>query len=110
MEDKNLKAKFYKCEIASLSFVLALLCKLSDEGQFCDLDEGYLSAESCFGEEEAGEVLAFLKETKYLIIDKNIHSYKDSENIKYFLNFLSVKYGLKILDSDEEECDFKRQN
>ncbi|ELO6354830.1 hypothetical protein QVK24_001224, partial [Campylobacter jejuni] len=45
---------------------------------------------------------------KYLIIDKNIHFYKDSENIKYFLNFLSVKYGLKILDSDEEECDFKK--
>ncbi|EDO7754036.1 hypothetical protein ACVZZ8_000869 [Campylobacter coli] len=108
LEDKNLKAKFYKCEIASLSFVLALLCKLSDEGQFCDLDEGYLSAESCFGEEEAGEVLAFLKEVKYLIIDKNIHSYKDSENIKYFLNFLSVKYGLKILDSNEKECDFKK--
>lgn len=108
LEDKNLKVRFYKCEIASLSFVLALLCKLSDERQFYALDEGYLSAESCFGEEEANEVLDFLKEAKYLIIDENIHSYKDSENIKYFLHFLKLKYKLKILDSNETECDFKK--
>lgn len=59
LEDKNLKAKFYKCEIASLSFVLALLCKLSDEGQFCDLDEGYLSAESCLERKKQAKCLLF---------------------------------------------------
>ncbi|TKX30850.1 hypothetical protein [Campylobacter estrildidarum] len=107
LEDKCLKAKFYKCEIASLSFVLALLCKMSDEKIFKDLDEGYLSAESCFGEEEAGDILEFLKKAQYLIIDENISFYKDSENIKYFLNFLSEKFKLKILDSNEQECDFK---
>ncbi|MGH2305742.1 hypothetical protein [Campylobacter taeniopygiae] len=107
LEDKFLKAKFYKCEIASLSFVLALLCKMSDESAFQDLDEGYLSAESCFGEEEASDTLDFLKMAKYLIIDKNIDLYKDSENIKYFLNFLSQKYQLKILDSNEKECYFE---
>lgn len=107
LEDKNLNAKFYKCEIASLSFVLALLCKMIDTKSFRDLDEGYLSAESCFGEEEASEILNFLDNAKYLIIDENIHFYKDSENIKYFLNFLSHKFKLKIIDSKEVECDFK---
>ncbi|EKF1363715.1 hypothetical protein ACRXHO_000136 [Campylobacter coli] len=107
LEDKNLNAKFYKCEIASLSYVLALLCKMSEMDNFQDLDEGYLSAESCLGEEEASEILDFLENAKYLIVDENINSYKDSENIKYFLNFLSQKYKLKILDSNEKECDFK---
>ncbi|MBM0637314.1 hypothetical protein LNU06_04640 [Campylobacter sp. VicNov18] len=107
IEDKTLKARFYKCEIASLSFVLALFCKLSDEKLFCDLDEGYLSAECCLGEEEAYEVLEFLQIAKYLIIDENINFYKDSENIKYFLNFLSLKYQLKILNSNEKECNFQ---
>ncbi|MDX2331448.1 hypothetical protein [Campylobacter hepaticus] len=108
LEDKVLKSRFYKCEIASLSFVLALFCKLSDEKIFKDLDEGYLSAESCFGEEEACEILQFLKTAKYLIIDENIKFYKDNENIKYFLNFLSQKYQVKILDSKEKECDFQK--
>ncbi|MCH3853091.1 hypothetical protein LZC39_13420, partial [Campylobacter jejuni] len=94
-------------EIASLSYVLALLCKMSEMDNFQDLDEGYLSAESCLGEEEASEILDFLENAKYLIVDENINSYKDSENIKYFLNFLSQKYKLKILDSNEKECDFK---
>ncbi len=107
LEDKNLKAKFYKCEIASLSFVLALLCKMSDENSFKDLDEGYLSAESCLSEEEANEILSFLEKAKFLIIDTNVHNYKDSENIKYFLNFLSMRFKLEILDSNEKKCDFK---
>lgn len=104
--DKKLSAKFYKCEIASLSFVLALLCKMSDEDAFGDLDEGYLSAESCFGEDEATEVLNFLQKAQYLIIDENFVFYKDSENIRYFLNFLSQKFQLQLLNSKEEECDF----
>ncbi|EAI7227972.1 hypothetical protein CK594_05450, partial [Campylobacter coli] len=81
--------------------------KMSEMDSFQDLDEGYLSAESCLGEEEASEILDFLENAKYLIIDENINFYKDSENIKYFLNFLSQKYTLKILDSNEKECDFK---
>ena len=73
LEDKNLNAKFYKCEIASLSYVLALLCKMSEMDNFQDLDEGYLSAESCLGEEEASEILDFLENAKYLIVDENIN-------------------------------------
>ncbi|MDO4673567.1 hypothetical protein [Campylobacter sp.] len=107
LEDKNLPAKFYKCEIASLSFVLALLCKMSDADAFGDLDEGYLSAESCLGEEEAAEILSFLQTAKYLVVDENLNATKDGENIKYFLNFLSQKFQLEILNSGGERCDFK---
>lgn len=106
--DKDLKAKFYKCEIASISFVLALLCKLSDENKFKDFDEGYLSAESCLGEEEALEILDFLKGAKTIIYDKNLEFYKDFESVKYFLNFLAQKFKLQILDSDEKEQDFSK--
>lgn len=106
LEDKKLCARFYKCEIASISFVLALLCKLRNNAKFGSLDEGYLSAESCFGEEEALEILDFLEHAKWLIIDANLKFHKDFENIKYFLNFLSKEFNLKIIDSKEEKQDF----
>ncbi|KAA6227274.1 MULTISPECIES: hypothetical protein [unclassified Campylobacter] len=108
LDDKNLKAKFYKCEIASLSFVLALLCKLSDSKHFSDFDEGFLSAESCLGEEEALELLDFLKNAKTIIIDENLKFHKDYESIKYFLNFLANKFNCEILDSNENKQDFSK--
>ncbi|MCX2682665.1 hypothetical protein OQH60_01955 [Campylobacter sp. MIT 21-1685] len=107
LEDRKLKAKHYKCEIASISFVLALLCKMTGESEFKDLDEGYLSAESCFGEEEADEIIDFLYKAEYIIIDENIAFHKDSENIKYCLHFLSEKFALTILNTQELQCDFK---
>lgn len=106
LEDKALKAKLYKCEIASISFVLALLCKMAGGLEFKDLDEGYLSAESCFGEEEAGEILDFLQYAQSIIVDENLAFHKDSENIKYCLHFLSQKFALKIFDSKGMQCDF----
>lgn len=106
LEDKKLCAKFYKCEIASISFVLALLCKLQNDDKFSLLDEGYLSAESCFGEEEALEILTFLKNAKWLIMDANLKFHKDFESIKYFLNFLSQEFKLEIIDSKEEIQNF----
>ncbi|CAM4082361.1 hypothetical protein [Campylobacter armoricus] len=103
IEDKNLNARFYKCEIASISFVLALLCKMSLEDEFGKLDEGYLSAESCFGEEEALEVLEFLQNAKCIIFDENLKQHKDFENIKYFLTKLCEKFNLALVCTDEEE-------
>lgn len=102
IQDNNLNATFYKCEIASVSFVLALLCKMS-MGGFDDLDEGYLSAESCFGEEEALEVLEFLQNAKCIIFDENLKQHKDFENIKYFLTRLCEKFNLILVCTDEEE-------
>lgn len=110
IEDKNLKANFYKCEIASVSFVLALLCKMSIENEFNELDEGYLSAESCFGEEEALEILDFLKEAKCIIFDENLYQHKDFENIKYFLEKLCCKFNLLLICSNENEENLQVQN
>lgn len=106
LEDKALRTKFYKCEIASASFVLALLCKLSKPLAFEKLDEGYLSAESCFGEDEALEVLESLKNYDTLIFDEGLKKHKDYENIKYFLNFLSKEFHLELLDSKGVKWDF----
>ena len=106
LEDKALKTRFYKCEIESVSFVLALLCKLHKALEFEALDEGYLSAESCFGEDEALEVLKYLKEFETLIFDVGLKKHKDYENIKYFLNFLSKEFHLELLDSEGVKWDF----
>lgn len=110
LEDKNLNASFYKCEIASVPFVLALLCKMALEEEFSMLDEGYLSAESCFGEEEALEVLEFLKQAKCIIFDENLYQHKDFENIKYFLAKLCQKFDLFLVCSDENEENLLIQN
>ncbi|WP_291950431.1 hypothetical protein [Campylobacter sp.] len=108
MQDIALNASSYKCEIASVSFVLALLCKMSID-EFKDLDEGYLSAESCFGEEEALEVLEFLQNAKCIIFDKNLKQHKDYENIKFFLAKLCKKFELCLICSDEQCEELKIQ-
>lgn len=101
LKDKDLKGCFYKCEIASASFVLALLAKMLDEERFNELDEGYLSAECCLGEEEAIEILDFLKEADWIVFDANLKKHKDFENIAFFLHFLSSRLDVKLLCSDE---------
>jgi len=111
LKDENFLGSFYKCEIASTPFVLAILAKMLDEKSFYELDEGYLSAESCFGEEEAFEVLEFLKNADLIIFDANLKRHKDYENIAFFLNFLSKSLKLKTLCSNDlkdlEKDDFK---
>lgn len=107
LQDKNLNAKFYKCEIASISYVLALLCMMIDKNKFNDLDEGFLSAESCFGEEEANEVLDFLKNAKCIIFDENLKFHKDFENIKFFISFLSKYFNLYVVNTKEDEQELK---
>lgn len=102
VDDKNLHAKPYKCEIGAISFVLALLAKMSAQSEFTALDEGYLSAESCLGEEEAAEILGFLKEAEFIIFDENLKKHKDFENIAYFLGFLCEKFSLNLACSDEK--------
>ncbi|MCR6571386.1 hypothetical protein [Campylobacter insulaenigrae] len=108
IQDLSLNATFYKCEIASISFVLALLCKMSMNG-FDDLDEGYLSAESCFGEEEALEILEFLQNARCIIFDKNLKKHKDYENIKFFLVKLCQNFSLDLICSDEQCEELKIQ-
>jgi len=107
LEDKELNASFYKCEIASINYVLALLCKMLDPQAFNKLDEGYLSAESCFGEEEALEVLAFLKKAQCIVFDTNLKKHKDFKNIVFFMNFLSAYFNLDLVCADEKEQDLE---
>lgn len=102
LKDSAFEAKFYKCEIASVPFVLALLAKLGFEDEFRALDEGYLSAECCLGEEEAAEILEFLKEAQCIIFDANLKWHADFESILYFLDFLSKKFKLELVSSDEK--------
>ncbi|TQR32414.1 hypothetical protein DMB92_04775 [Campylobacter sp. MIT 99-7217] len=107
LKDRDFKASFFKCEIASTAFVLALLAKLGFEKEFLSLDEGYLSAESCFGEEEASELLDFLQGAEYIVFDTNLKFHKDYENIVFFINFLSKKFKLKVANSDEDEGELE---
>lgn len=100
LNDENFKANLHKCEIASVSFVLALLCKMSGIKGFESFDEGYLSGESCFGEEEATEVLEFLNEARAIVFDKNTLLHKDWHNINAFLNALCQKFKLFLYPSD----------
>ena len=102
LEDNKLNATPYKCEIGSVSFVLALLAKLAQSEKFRDLDEGYLSAEACLGEEEGLEILEFLtKKAKFLIFDENLLRHKDFANIAFLMGFLCEKFNLNLACSDE---------
>lgn len=107
IEDKNLNAQAYKCEIGASSFILALLAKLACGEEFSELDEGYLSAESCLGEEEAKEILEFLPKASFLIFDKSLLSHKDFDNIAFFMSVLCDKFKLKLSCSDESKAELK---
>ena len=106
IKDNAFKAKFFKCEIGASAFVLALLARLCDNC-FDELDEAYLSAESCIAEEEAFDLLDFLKEADFIVFDENLKKHKDYENIKFFLSFLAKKFNLKLANSANEEGEFK---
>ena len=102
LEDNKLNATPYKCEIGSVSFVLALLAKLAQSEKFADLDEGHLSAEACLGEEEGLEILEFLtKKAKFLIFDENLLRHKDFKNIAFLMGFLCENFNLTLVCSDE---------
>ncbi|MSN95718.1 hypothetical protein F1B92_00635 [Campylobacter sp. FMV-PI01] len=107
--EQNL-GKFIKCEIGSLSFVLAMICaRFSDSEYFKNLDDGFLSGESNVGEEEIDEILEFLDECDCLIVDENLIKFHiDNKNIIEFLNLISSKFKIKILD--ENLCEINLQS
>lgn len=107
LDDAKLNAKSYKCEIGASSYVLALLVKLACKDKFSDLDEGFLSAESCLGEEEANEILAFLPNARFLIFDKSLLSHKDFKSIAFFMGILCEKFKLKLACSDESKKELE---
>lgn len=107
--DENLKnAKFIKCEIGAINYVLALICKFAYEKKniqssyFSDLDDGLISGESNVGEEEIEDILEFLDTCDSMMIDDSLKYHKDSENIETFLAILQELYSLKVLNLHQE--------
>ncbi|QKF60474.1 hypothetical protein [Campylobacter curvus] len=80
-----------RCEIGSISYVLALLCKYTlnlDDGYFGSLDEGFLSGECNVGEEEFEELGEWLKDARNIIIDSSFFTHPDSKMLFEFLEIL----------------------
>ncbi|PSM52165.1 NADH:quinone oxidoreductase I, chain G-like protein (cl35703 superfamily) [Campylobacter blaseri] len=98
-----------KCEIGSLSYVLAMICALIDDREyFSELDTGYLSGESSVGEEEVEEIVEFLNGCELMILDENLLNYQDDEkNIKSFLKIIQDKFNLKIINLQGKELKFE---
>lgn len=99
-EDEILGGKnLIRCEIGSISYVLALLCKYcldfskfeSDVKEYFDeLDEGFLSGECNIGEEEFEDLAIFMKDCENMIIDSTFFSHPDSKMIFECLNLLNL--------------------
>ncbi|MDO5045124.1 hypothetical protein [Campylobacter sp.] len=112
-EDKILGGEnLIRCEIGSISYVLALICKyfldqssLNDDVReyLTELDEGLLSGESSVGEEEFEAIAEFLKDTKNIIIDSTFFTHLDSKLIFEFLNLLNLDVVLS--DGEVKEVE-----
>ncbi|NLY03324.1 MAG: hypothetical protein GXZ15_00530 [Campylobacter sp.] len=104
LTDPNLD-NFIKCEIGSLSYVLAMIAsEISTE--FSDFDTGLLSGESSVGEEEIPEILEFIKDLDYVLIDENaIKFHADKVNMEHFLNLIAK--DAQILGLNGSKIEFK---
>lgn len=103
MEDQALLGQttfFSRYEVGSEEGVFAILAKnlLSNEtlpndlqSYFDDLDEGYLSAESNFGEEEAEEINALYTQSKstLLVLGENLWAHPKASNIALLSGLVS---------------------
>ena len=109
LDDPNLpNAKFIKCEIGSLSFVLALACKDSVGGKFFDeLDDGFLSGESNVDSEEIEEICGFLTDCQKCIIAPENLQGTNSDQIKAMLNLLSNEFDFELIDLDGNKIELE---
>ncbi|EAK0829235.1 NADH dehydrogenase [Campylobacter fetus subsp. testudinum] len=102
--DDDINAKFVKCEIGSLSYVLALICKdLFDDEFFSSLDEGYLSGESNVGEEELPFICEFIKNCGVIIVSPEVLNSINSKQIQAMLNLLSNAFGIRIINLNGDD-------
>lgn len=110
--DEKLNAKFIKCEIGAISYVLALIAKFAYEkvgkfdAYFENLDEAELSAESNVGCEEIEEIIEFLSNCNEILIDFSLKTHPDSQNISYFLQKIGEIFSTKIIDLDQTCAKF----
>lgn len=94
------KDNLIKCEIGSISYVLALICKnfgVKNE-YFNELDDGFLSGECSVGEEEFDELSKWLKDAQNVIIDSSFFTHKDAKMLFEFLEILNL--NVIVCDSD----------
>ena len=91
-EDNELGSKnLIRCEIGSISYVLALLCKYANLVQnefFDELDDGLISGECNVGEEEFEELGEWIKDVKNVIIDDSLFTHPDKDAIFWLLEIL----------------------
>ena len=91
-EDNELGSKnLIRCEIGSISYVLALLCKYANLVQnefFNELDDGLISGECNVGEEEFEELGEWIKDVKNVIIDDSLFAHPDKDAIFWLLEIL----------------------
>ena len=92
IEDSELGGEnLIRCEIGSISYVLALLCKyanLSCDEFFSELDDGLISGECNVGEEEFEELGEWIKDVKNIIIDDSFFTHPDKDAIFWLLEIL----------------------
>lgn len=96
LTDPNLR-NFIKCEIGSMSYVLAMIAsEISNE--FSDFDDGLLSGESSVGEEEIPQILDFIEELDYILVDENALKFHfDKSSVNAFLKLISKKTDARVL-------------
>ena len=91
-EDNELGGEnLIRCEIGSISYVLALLCKYANLVQnefFDELDDGLISGECNVGEEEFEELGEWIKDVKNVIIDDSLFAHPDKDAIFWLLEIL----------------------
>ena len=92
IEDSELGGEnLIRCEIGSISYVLALLCKyanLSCDEFFSELDDGLISGECNVGEEEFEELGEWIKDVKNIVVDDSFFTHPDKDAIFWLLEIL----------------------
>lgn len=108
--DDIINAKFIKCEIGAMSYVLALIgLEFGFDGEFWnDLDEGELSGESNIGEEELPQICEFIKNCDICIISDEIFETNKSSS-QAILSLLKSKFGFKIINLVGDEIELNGQ-
>lgn len=119
---KHIYTQFVKYEVGTEEGVVALLAsKFCNHESFKDLDIGYVSAESNFGEEELEAIFrkSHRKHHKTIVVGADLFSHPRSKNIAKIIGLLEVYGGFKVLmvpsqtntlgvslicDLDEKQC------
>lgn len=108
VDDKLKNAKFIKCEVDSLSYVLAFACMYSVGGEFFDdLDEGELGGESNVDSEEIEELCGYFTDCSKCIVSNENFRGANSSQIKAMLNLLSQKLDFDIVNLDDEKIELE---